>query len=131
MAKAKAAKYQGEFKDQRGQGVTQYHPWILAVKEKDEKTRSRYLKIILDYMLENPHQRELAKEIKKGTRYHVIGFAPYAEYMKHKAEGAFDLEGVYLHAFGNPALLVFDKKTKSLMIVGPEIDFSPDMGIRG
>lgn len=132
---AKKAKLTGQFKDQRGQGVTQYHPWATTQMSNAQGTREEWVKRIISYIEEkgskNPSQKRLASYLKDKTACHIIGFAPYIEYIKHKPEGGMDLSACYLHAFGNPCLLVFDKKSQSLLIVGPEIDFNPDNGIRG
>lgn len=132
---AKKAKFEGTFQDRRGQGVTHYHPWALAQNVNPEPTRIGWVKKIIESIEEqgenDPSKKKMAAYLKNRSACHIIGFAPYVEYIKHKSEGGMTTDGNYVHAFGSPALLVYDKKSKSLLIVGPGIDFNPENGIRG
>lgn len=128
-------KYEGQLKDRRGESLTQYQPWALSQTANPQKDRELWVKKIISYLeeqgKENPAKKRLAEYLKNKDSCHIIGFIPYVEYIKHKPEGGMSIEGSYLHAFGNPALLVFDKKSKSLLIAGPEIDFQFEIGLRG
>ena len=132
---AKKNKIEGTFQDRRGQGVTQYHPWAITQASNPEEIRLDWVKKIIDSIEEqgedNPSKKNMAAYLRNRSACHIIGFAPYVEYIKHKSEGGMTTEGNYVHAFGSPTLLVYDKKSKSLLIVGPGIDFNPDNGIRG
>jgi hypothetical protein len=132
---AKKPKLEGQFKDKRGEGVTQYHPWALTQMTNPAQDRKEWVDKIIEYMDEqgadNVSKKNMANYLRNPKACHIIGFAPYVEYIKHKNEGGMTIEGCYVHAFGNPALLVFDKKSKSLLIVGPGIDFHPENGIKG
>lgn len=128
----KDVKLKGEFRDTRGQGVTQYHSWFMTQKDNSQETREKWVKKIIAYLeKQGGEKKKMATYLKNRKACHIVGFAPYIEYMKHKPEGGMTLDGVYLHAFGNPSLLVFDKKTKCLLIINPELDFNTDNGIRG
>lgn len=112
---------QGKIEFESSGEVKYYSEWAVPMLGAEKSKLASLYEVVKDFFSKK-------KVIRQSDT--IIGFIPYIEYIKPFDYGNMKAGKVYVHSFGNPAFLVFDKSDNTIKIRGVDISFGKE-GIKG
>jgi hypothetical protein len=105
--------------------------YVIAKTNPLEKTKSGSVKVKQgeplppEYKLKSKNKQveNFVKDLEKENGVDFVGFIPKIEYIKDKGT-KMQLEALWQHGFGSPALLYAHKELPMLIIAGPNLMFN-------
>lgn len=105
--------------------VREYNSWIKNILDLDEKTRSKWVKKVIQET-RNAGRKDLA-DFLESKDCEIIGFAPFYEYVRCKNDPRGDdsqIERPFNHSIATHALFCWHKKLKMFVIAGPCLEWN-------
>ena len=111
--------------------VTEYLTWVHVMVKSSPERRAQWVKTVLDGIKsyrgsakQNPSEEKekqwLSDVLQDESKFELMGFAPNQAYIKHDGS-AHELDALWIHPWGSPALVYKHRKLPILIIAGPSM----------